>query len=160
MTYNHVICPCEVFWGHLGPFRAKSGPQLPLSQLTCEQDKKSQFWRPDQFSMNNVGHLFLSSLLTPKCTFCAILTHLKMMFLRKSTSLNTQFGPKNAFFGPEGPFWPETSKHSVPSCYIMPKQSITGLKLVSEGKRVIRLPKDPPRDPRAPQSPPGRVQRA
>ena len=26
MTYNPVIYPCEVFWGHLGPFRAKSGP--------------------------------------------------------------------------------------------------------------------------------------
>ena len=40
MTYIHVIYPYEVFKGHLGPFRATSGPQLPLSQQAGERGQK------------------------------------------------------------------------------------------------------------------------
>ena len=83
MSYNYVLCTWEVLWGHLRPFMVTSGPQLLLSQWACEQDQKSQFWHPEKFSMNKFAHIFLSSLLTPKGVFCAILSNLEMMFLRK-----------------------------------------------------------------------------
>ena len=39
--------------------------------------------------MNNVAHHFLTLLLTQKTTFRAILTNLKMMFLRKISFINS-----------------------------------------------------------------------
>ena len=76
-----------------------------------EQIQKSQFGDPENFLSNDVAHLFLTSLLTQKGTFCAILTNLKMVFLRKIHFFAYPILAKNSLFlGPRGPFWPKTSK--------------------------------------------------
>ena len=36
LTYNGVLCPCEVFWGHLEPPRASSGELGDFSQWSGE----------------------------------------------------------------------------------------------------------------------------
>ena len=105
MSYNYVLCTWEVLWGHLRPFMVKSGQQLLLSQWACEQDQKSQFLPPEKFSMNNVAHHFLTMLLTQKTTFRAILTNLKMMFLRKIHFFAYPIWAQNGLFlAPRGPF--------------------------------------------------------
>ena len=69
MTYNHVIYPCEVFWGHLGPFRATSGPQLPLSQQARKRGQKCQFCHPENFFINIHDQTFIIIIIGPKMVF-------------------------------------------------------------------------------------------
>ena len=76
-----------------------------------EQIQKSQFGDPEKFLLNRVAHLFLTLLLTQKGTFCAILTNLKMVFLRKIHFFAYPIWAKNGLFlVPRAPFWPKTTK--------------------------------------------------
>ena len=71
----------------------------------CEQIQESQFCNPENFLSNIVAHLFLTLLLTKKGTFCAILTNLKMMFLRKIHFFAYPIWAKNGLFlVPRAPF--------------------------------------------------------
>ena len=50
--------------------------------------------------MCEVAHLFLSSLLTPQTTFCAIFKD--YVFDKNPLFYIPNLGPKRSFFGPEG----------------------------------------------------------
>ena len=55
-------------------------------------------WHCEKFSMGVLSNLFLSSLLTQKSPFRAILAKSEPMFLRKIQLFVYPFGPKTASF--------------------------------------------------------------
>ena len=78
-------------------------------------DPKISILRPWKFVSNGFAHLFLTLLLTQKGTFCAILTNLKMVFLRKILFFAYPIWAKNGLFWSRGPrFDPKTRKHCIP----------------------------------------------
>ena len=110
MRTTQIHC-VEQFWMQVGPSRLspglKKGPKGAL-------DQKCQFCHTEKFSMNEDAHLFLSSLLTQKSTFCAFSSKFEPMFLRKiHFSANPILAQKGLFFGPEGPILTQNTKSIV-----------------------------------------------